>query len=484
MTKKWVLVLLEAKWVVIPLVLFNLFVLGVLFMTSVKWPPLLSSGLLAYSFGLRHAVDADHLAAIDNVTRRMMADGKRPLTIGLFFSLGHSTIVFFLSFLVAVTAGAIENYDSGSLAIAADVVGTTISAGFLALIGFINLFCLIRVVKDYKLLQKKKRLALENPSVYQTFPKKEEEELSFEETTTTSPSPSSSTVTTTTTITEVIDEEEGKLPPSDSSSASSSSSSTIIVGENMEIVEEISIDGKEQQQQQNQQQLQQRLKEAESTAAPGGLMTKCCPKLLNLIDAPWKMYIVGFLFGLGFDTASEVALLGITAVAPGEGVPPFMVMILPTLFAAGMALIDSLDGIFMMWAYGWAFIEPEQKLLYNFVITLTSLLIAFFIGGVEVLGVFQETLGLTGPFWTVVSELNSEYSGLVVIAIFAFCFLCSVLAFYYRRCSQRRLAAASTASAVAALSREEKGRSDVVAVSSSSSSSPSSEKISSEKISS
>lgn len=426
-TKKWMVVLLEAKWVVIPLVLINLSVVGLLCMASLKWPPILSSGLLAYSFGLRHAVDADHLAAIDNVTRRMMADGKRPLTVGLFFSLGHSTIVFFLSFLVAITAGAIQKYNSDSLEMLAGIVGTVISAGFLALIGFINLFCLVRVVKDYRLLQEEKRnnLSLESLSQSRSF-----EKDSTEPVTTNCPLSSSLEDIA---LDAVIDGE--VLAASIKESA---------IDKDAENCVEVDLECAEQTVPHPPSKSNEKAISETTAAAPGGLMTRCCPKLFNIIDAPWKMYIVGFLFGLGFDTATEVALLGITAVAPGEGIPAYMVMILPTLFASGMALVDTLDGIFMMWAYGWAFIDPEQKLLYNFVITLTSLLIAFFIGGVEVLGVIQQLLHLSGPFWNVVSELNSEYSGVAVIAIFVLCFFCSVLAFYIRRCRERMRSRSST----------------------------------------
>lgn len=163
-----------------------------------------------------------------------------------------------------------------------------------------------------------------------------------------------------------------------------------------------------------------------------GFCNSLCPTLINIVDKPYKMYFVGFLFGLGFDTASEVALLSMAAVAPDEGVPPWLVLILPLVFASGMALIDTTDGIMMIWAYGWAFVEPEKKFFYNFFVTTTSLLIALLIGGLEVLSIFATIFELDGPFWNFVAKINYETVGYLIIALFITCLLVGVISYRIR----------------------------------------------------
>jgi len=158
-----------------------------------------------------------------------------------------------------------------------------------------------------------------------------------------------------------------------------------------------------------------------------GFMLRCCPKILNAIDAPWKMYPVGFLFGLGFDTATEVALLAMAATAPSEGVPFWAVLILPSLFTAGMAIFDTADGIFMMFAYNWAFVDPDRKLQYNLFMTFLSLMVAFVIGGLEVLSVMADLLKLQGPFWDFVASMDFGILGVAIIFIFLISFLVSYL---------------------------------------------------------
>jgi len=162
-------------------------------------------------------------------------------------------------------------------------------------------------------------------------------------------------------------------------------------------------------------------------------MLRCCPKILNAIDAPWKMYPVGFLFGLGFDTATEVALLAMAATAPSEGVPFLAVMILPSLFTAGMAILDTADGIFMMLAYNWAFVDPDRKLHYNLFITFLSLMVAFVIGGLEVLSVISDLFNLQGPFWQFVGGMSFGALGVAIIFIFLVSFLVSFCLHKFQR---------------------------------------------------
>lgn len=323
---------------------------------SIAYPVLLSSVVIAYTLGLRHAVDADHLAAIDNVTRRMVSEGKKPTTVGLYFSLGHSTIVFGLTAFVAVTASVVSDYWDNA-ATYGELIGTFISASFLYLIGGINLYCLIVLTLEWR---KYKKESDENPREYLTIP----QNLTLDR------------------------------PPDDK-----------------EFDE---------------------LQKKDENKAMMGCCTKCCPKFLNIIDKPYKMYFVGFLFGLGFDTASEIALLSMAALAPGEGVPPLLVMILPVVFASGMALIDTLDGIMMIWAYGWAFVEPDKKYFYNFVVTITSTSIALLVGTLEVLGVIGTWLDLDSPFWQAIELINFETVGILIIILFIVFFIIAIISYKIR----------------------------------------------------
>lgn len=337
------------------LVLFNLVSILVGLLISVAYPVLLSSVLIAYTLGLRHAVDADHLAAIDNVTRRLVSEGKKPTAVGLFFSLGHSTIVFGMTAFVAMTASLVSDYYTNAAEVG-ELIGTLVSALFLYLIGCINLYCLYVLYKEWK-------------------KNKEIEKI-----------------------------ESIKLEISDLTSS-------VQFDEAVDDILE---------------------KQEEKEKATMGFCVRCCPKLLNIVDASYKMYFVGFLFGLGFDTASEIALLSIAALAPGEGVPPIFVMILPIIFAAGMALIDTIDGIMMIWAYGWAFVEGDKKMFYNFFVTLTSLLIAFVIGTLELLGIIGEKFELDSPFWNAVAWVNFETVGILIIVLFFICFIVAVISYRIR----------------------------------------------------
>jgi high-affinity nickel-transport protein len=293
------------------------------------YPVLLGTGFLAYSFGLRHAVDADHIAAIDNVTRKLMQEGKRPLAAGFFFSLGHSTVVALATLAVALAATALTQNFSGFRAIGG-VIGTLVSAGFLFAIALANLFVLAAVYRAFR------RLCRGDPA-----------------------------------------------------------------GEPVEL-----------------------------TVAPGFLGRLLRP-LFGLIGKSWHMYPLGFLFGLGFDTASEIALLGIAAAEAAKGLPLVSVLVFPALFTAGMALVDTSDSVLMVGAYGWAFVNPVRKLYYNLTITFTSVVVAVAVGGIEALGLLADRLQLDGPFWRLIGLLNESFGGLgyLIIALFAVSWLVSALVF-------------------------------------------------------
>ncbi|MCB5313473.1 HoxN/HupN/NixA family nickel/cobalt transporter [Yersinia intermedia] len=296
---------------------------------------LMGMAFLAYSFGLRHAVDADHIAAIDNVTRKLMQQGKTPIAVGTFFSLGHSTIVVLASLAIAATAMAFKDdmawfHETGGL------IGTLVSSIFLLLFAFLNLTILISVYKKFK--------QVKAGHVYQ------EEELD------------------------------------------------LLVVNN------------------------------------GGLLARMFRRVFNMVNKSWHMYPVGFLFGLGFDTATEVGVLGISAASATHGMNLWSIMVFPILFAAGMALIDSLDNFVMIGAYGWAFSKPVRKLYYNITITAASVIIAFFIGGIEALGLIADKMNLTGGIWTPINNISENLGeiGYWIIGMFILCWIVSVVNYYVR----------------------------------------------------
>jgi high-affinity nickel-transport protein len=293
------------------------------------YPVLLGTALLAYTFGLRHAVDADHIAAIDNVTRKMMQQGKRPVAVGFFFSLGHSTIVFGLSVAIALTSVALKDrFDS--LESIGGIIGTSVSAFFLVAIAIANIFILI--------------------SVYRTFQHVK--------------------------------------------------GGGTYVDEDLDLI-----------------------------LAKRGFFGRIFRNLFRLINHSWQMYPVGFLFGLGFDTATEVGLLGISATAAAKGMSIWSILVFPTLFTVGMALIDSTDSILMLGAYGWAFVKPIRKLYYNMTITFVSIIVALLIGGIEALGLIGDELGWKGPFWAMMDSLNDNFGtiGFVIIAVFVVSWIVSLI---------------------------------------------------------
>ena len=295
------------------------------------YPVLLGTALLAYTFGLRHAVDADHIAAIDNVTRKLMQQGKRPVAVGFFFSLGHSTIVFGLSIAIALSSFALKDrFDS--LKSIGGIIGTSVSAFFLMAIAFANILILI--------------------SIYGTFQHVKR--------------------------------------------------GGAYVDEDINLI-----------------------------LAKRGFFGRIFRNLFGLINHSWQMYPVGFLFGLGFDTATEVGLLGISATAAAKGMPIWSILVFPTLFTAGMALVDSTDSILMLGAYGWAFVKPIRKLYYNMTITFVSIVVALLIGGVEALGLIGDEMGWKGPFWNVMDLLNDNFGtiGFMIVGVFIVSWIASLLVY-------------------------------------------------------
>ncbi len=316
------------------LVVFNLLAWGWAWLAFHDHPLLLGTSLLAYSFGLRHAVDADHIAAIDNVTRKLMQDGSRPVSVGLFFSLGHSTVVVLLSAGLAVAATLLQDRLEDFKAIGG-VVGTLISAFFLFAIAGANILILGGIWRSFRAARR----------------------------------------------------------------------GAVLADEDLDIL-----------------------------LSNRGLMGRLFRRLFRLIRRGWHMYPLGFLFGLGFDTATEVGLLGLSATSAAHGLSPWSILVFPALFSAGMALVDTLDGILMLGAYGWAFLKPIRKLYYNLTVTLVSVLAALLVGGVETLGLLADHFKPEGWFWAMASRINDNLGllGYGLIGLFAVAWLVS-LAIYRLR---------------------------------------------------
>jgi nickel/cobalt transporter (NiCoT) family protein len=279
------------------------------------------TGVLAYTLGMRHAFDADHIAAIDNTTRKLVGDGKRPLSVGFFFSLGHSSVVFILAILlnfgIRALNGEVRN-DSSPLHGITSVIGTSVSGGFLYLIAVLNVVILVGIIKVFREMRS------------------------------------------------------GQYSDS----------------------------------------------ELEEQLAKRGLMNRILGPLNKRVDAPWKMYPIGLLFGLGFDTATEVAFLVLAGTAVISGLPFYAVLSLPFLFAAGMSLFDTADGCFMNFAYDWAFARPVRKVYYNLTITGLSVFVAFFIGSIEILGLIGQQAHLTGEFWDFMAAFDINKAGFVIVGVF------------------------------------------------------------------
>jgi nickel/cobalt transporter (NiCoT) family protein len=320
---------------------------GVIFLHVLGWglflyyarhnPALAGLGSLAYTFGLRHAFDADHIAAIDNTTRKFLQEGKRSLGVGFFFSLGHSTVVLSLATGLAVATATVNSkvplfQDYGS------AIGASVSGTFLVLIGVLNLLVLLDVLGVYRRMKR------------------------------------------------------GHYD-------------------------------------------EQKLEEA---LASQGLMSRFFLKRVgDRIDKSWKMYPLGILFGLGFDTATEIGLLAVAAGVATHHVPFLAVVSLPIIFAAGMSLMDTADGAFMSHAYGWAFSNPIRKVYYNITVTSLSVTVSLAIGTIELLQVASDGLALDAGLWSFLDTLDFGRLGYVTVGLFVLTWALSVVLWKMRRIEQR-----------------------------------------------
>jgi len=292
-------------------------------------PLLLGTAFLAYGFGLRHAVDADHIAAIDNVTRKLMQEGQRPTAVGLFFSLGHSTVVIAASVAIAATAASFRGR-LDSLHAIGGIVGTLVSSGFLLAIAAMNFCVFVSVFRHVRALRAGHACT------------------------------------------------EGQL---------------------------------------------------DALLANRGVLVRLVRPVFRIITRSWHMYPLGLLFGLGFDTATEISLLGISATEASHGLPIWSILAFPALFTAGMSLVDSAESLVMMGAYGWAFGTPMRTLYYNMAITLLSVLVAVVISAIEALGLIHQRLDLQGAFWRAIDALNGQFGllGFAIVATFAALWAASAL---------------------------------------------------------
>lgn len=301
---------------------------------------LLGTALLAYIFGLRHAFDADHIAAIDNVVRKLMQENKAPYSAGLFFSLGHSTVVFIASMAIVCIASEMKASFSW-LRMVGGTLGIGISASFLLLIGIVNAWILRRIWIGLTRIRDRRA-----------------------------------------TLDQVSD----------------------------------------------------------LAGSGGGVLVHIFRTLFRLVTCSWHMYFIGFIFGLGFDTATEVGVLGISAAEAAKPLPIWSILTFPALFAAGMSLMDATDSIMMTGAYGWAFFNPIRKLSYNFTMTAISVFVALFIGGIEAAGLLSDRLKLRGMPWNLIRQMNDHLGG-VGIAIVCVLVACWGISLYVHRGSNRIMGA-------------------------------------------
>jgi len=309
------------------------------------------TGLTAYTLGMRHAFDADHIAAIDNTTRKLMAEGKRPLSVGFWFSLGHSSIVVLLTLLLGLGLkglGVELTNDKSGLHSFGGLIGTTVSGSFLYLIAIINLVVLVGILKVFRQMRRGE----------------------FDEAT-----------------------------------------------------------------------LEEHLNNR-------GLMNRFLGRAMRAVNKPWQIYPVGLLFGLGFDTVTEVGLLVLAGTSVASGLPWYAVMCLPVLFAAGMSLLDTIDGSFMNFAYGWAFSKPVRKVFYNITITGLSVAVALIIGTIELLSILQDKLNLTGPFWNWIATVDLNSLGFAIVGMFLLVWLAAAAVWKFGRIEQKWSAALPVAEEV------------------------------------
>jgi high-affinity nickel-transport protein len=298
------------------------------------------TGTLAYTLGMRHAFDADHIAAIDNTTRKLVNDGKRPLSVGFFFSLGHSSVVFVMAILLNFGIRALDEQvknDNSGLHNVTGIVGTTVSGTFLYIIAILNIIILIGISRVFREMRT------------------------------------------------------GKY---------------------------------------NDEELEEQLNKR-------GMMNRFFGPLGRRIDTPWKMYPLGILFGLGFDTATEVTLLVLAGTAVVSGLPFYAILSLPILFAAGMCLFDTIDGCFMNFAYDWAFAKPIRKVYYNLTITGLSVFVAVFVGTIEILGLVGSEYNLSGGFWSFMGSFNINQAGFVIVGIFVLTWIVALAIWHFGHIEQK-----------------------------------------------
>ena len=298
------------------------------------------TGALAYTLGMRHAFDADHIAAIDNTTRKLVNEGKRPLSVGFFFSLGHSTVVFALAVLLNFGIRALDSQvrdNTSALHNVTNVVGTSVSGFFLYLIAALNAVILVGIMRVFREMRS------------------------------------------------------GRFSDSELND-----------------------------------QLDKR-----------GLMNRFLGPLARKVDTPWKIYPIGVLFGLGFDTATEVAFLVLAGSVVVSGLPFYAILSLPILFAAGMSLFDTADGCFMNFAYDWAFSRPIRKVYYNLTITGLSVFVAFFIGTIELVGLLSQELGLDHGFWAFLANFNINTAGFVIVGIFVVTWAVALAIWHFGKIEQK-----------------------------------------------
>mmetsp|Transcript_76648 Transcript_76648/g.135729 ORF Transcript_76648/g.135729 Transcript_76648/m.135729 type:complete len:387 (+) Transcript_76648:29-1189(+) len=347
----------------------NVFALVLLLIGCQRYPAMGSPGILAFTLGLRHAVDADHIASIDNVTRKFVQEGKGFLSVGLWFSIGHSSVVCLLSLAVAVGSSVVRQHLQAAENAGA-IIGTTVSATVLFIIGFVNL-CTAR------------QLLAGRRSAQESAQECDTEFVS-------------------------LDYHHHHLHPEDGN-------------------------GFEQQHEGHHSHTHVVSVSVNAEVTGPGILANCCPGLFKFVDSPQHMCPIGFLFGLGFDTASEVGLLALAVLGSKEGIPALWILVLPLLFSSGMALIDTLDGMLMLWAYGWAAVDPAKTFYFNLFLTASSALIALFIGLIETLGCFQEQFQLTNPFWDFVASMNnsSEFVGYSIIAFFVISSIVALACYQY-----------------------------------------------------
>ena len=297
-------------------------------------------GLTAYTLGMRHAFDADHIAAIDNTTRKLMSDGQRPLAVGFFFSLGHATVVFGLAVLLATgvraLSGPVED-DTSSLHHYTGLIGTSVSGAFLYLIALLNVIVLVGILRVFARLRH---------------------------------------------------------------------------GDYDEAALEQHLDNR-------------------------GLINRFLGRFTKSISKSWHVYPIGLLFGLGFDTATEIALLVLAGTSAAAGLPWYAILCLPVLFTAGMCLLDTIDGSFMNFAYGWAFSNPVRKIYYNITITGLAVAVALLIGSIELLGLFAGQLGWRGAFWDWLGGLDLNTVGFAVVGMFVLTWVVALLVWRYGRIEEK-----------------------------------------------